>query len=214
MKIFYLLNNERGLGVVGFLALVFVITTTVAGTGGYLAIRVAQQEGQIEIDVLNDIIEDQPVSDERFIRANTSRVLRVQILVAGGSLVNSADPTISDAGPAIAGWVGGVTGNYVDQASNPRRPSSNKPLPRCMSGTFTCANGKIICANEVCNNNDNCGDNSDESSNICGTESSCCQSTNGCPGETGTSCAETCCCCPLNMICDRRNPANGCIRVR
>ena len=212
MEIFYPLNNERGLGVVAYLFLLFLVTSTVAGTGGYLAIRVAQQEEQPVTDYIDALEQNKPITDEMQDRATKSFHNKFQVLAAGGNLINSVDVAPSpDSSAAVSAWAMNVTGTYVDQASNPRRPASDKPLPRCMSGTFTCANGTIICANEVCNAHDDCGDNSDERNDMCNTESSCCLSTNGCPGETATSCAETCCCCPYGMICDRQNPANGCV---
>lgn len=84
-------------------------------------------------------------------------------------------------------------------------------LTGCTSGVFACNNGSLICRSLVCNGRSECGDGSDES--VCGTELSCCQATNGCPGETATSCAESCCCCPYGEVCDRDNPANGCVRA-
>ena len=87
---------------------------------------------------------------------------------------------------------------------------NSEPENNCGSaGVFTCNNGTQICADLVCNSTDNCGDNSDEQD--CGDQSSCCVRTNGCASETATSCGDTCCCCPYGQICDRSNPANGCV---
>lgn len=208
MNIFHPLNNERG-----GLFLIFLVITVVGGTTGILAIRVAQQEGQQYSNTLDNIAEGRPLTEQELDRARHSFHNQFRVLNGGGNIINAID-VAPDPGSVVSAYGSGAIGNYVDQASNPRRPTSDKPLPRCMSGTFTCANGKIICASVVCNGHDDCGDNSDERSTMCNTESSCCLSTNGCPGETGTSCAETCCCCPLNMICDRSNPANGCVRVQ
>ncbi len=206
MEIFHPLRNKQGAA----LLLIFVVVTAVAGTAGYLSIRIAQQQGQEYSDTLDDIAADRPITEAQQDQAMQSFHNQIRVLSAGGNIINSID-VAPDGGSVVSAYGSGVIGNYVDQASNPRRPSSDATLPRCMSGTFTCTNGTIVCANLVCNSTNDCGDNSDETSDLCDTESSCCLSTNGCPGETGSSCAETCCCCPLNMICDRQNPANGCI---
>lgn len=78
-------------------------------------------------------------------------------------------------------------------------------------GTFACGGGEIICADIVCNGTHDCADGSDEDPATCGSEVHCCEATQGCPAETGSSCAETCCCCPYGMVCDRTNYANGCV---
>jgi hypothetical protein len=78
-------------------------------------------------------------------------------------------------------------------------------------GTFACGSGEVICADIVCNGTDDCGDGSDEAGEMCGDETHCCVATQGCPSETGSSCAETCCCCPYGEVCDRENFANGCV---
>lgn len=78
-------------------------------------------------------------------------------------------------------------------------------------GTFACGDGDIICADIVCNGRDDCADGSDEDAATCGDETSCCVATQGCPAETGSSCAETCCCCPYGQVCDRTDFSRGCV---
>lgn len=77
--------------------------------------------------------------------------------------------------------------------------------------TYNCVNGRIISADLVCNGHNNCGDGSDETEEKCGSEASCCILTGGCPSERSHTCGEFCCCCPDGQVCDRDNPANGCI---
>jgi hypothetical protein len=78
-------------------------------------------------------------------------------------------------------------------------------------GTFVCDDGEVICADIVCNGSADCADGSDENNEMCGDDVSCCVATQGCPGETGSDCADTCCCCPYGMVCDRNDFTNGCI---
>lgn len=212
MKIYNPLKKDRG-------AVLIVVTIICAGAafaaGFYSAYSDARRHAEDQRIYMDKLQKGTEITEDDDRKVCDS--IRHQFQSLGGGdvgrwILNSDEPPRPATGSPVHRYIEHSINDYTDRASNPRRPSSSKPLPTCMSGTFTCANGKIICANLVCNSTDNCGDNSDERSNICSTESSCCQSTNGCPGETGTSCAETCCCCPMNMICDRRNPANGCIR--
>lgn len=78
-------------------------------------------------------------------------------------------------------------------------------------GTFACGDGDIICADIVCNGRDDCADGSDEAADVCGDPTHCCVATQGCPAETGSSCAETCCCCPYGQVCDREDFSRGCV---
>jgi len=215
MKICNPLKNDRG-------AVVIVVMLICAGAtlaAGFSSLyRDEQRKAQAQARYMK-ALEDKHSEITVEMDAQVVDSINNQFQSLGGGdggrwILNSDEPPRPATGSVVNRYIKHSINDYVDRALNPRRPSSSKPLPRCMSGTFTCTNGKTICANEVCNNKDNCGDNSDERSEMCGTESSCCLSTNGCPGETGTSCAKTCCCCPVNMICDRKNPANGCIRVK
>jgi hypothetical protein len=74
---------------------------------------------------------------------------------------------------------------------------------------FMCSDGTCIDAAIVCNQRPDCADGSDERPEICDTPGACCVATMGCPGETGSSCAETCCCCPANQRCCE-DPTLGC----
>lgn len=85
---------------------------------------------------------------------------------------------------------------------------------QCASGTTSCGDGTIICAEQVCNTVRDCEDGSDEAPDVCGDASSCCQATSGCPGETGSSCTDSCCCCPLGSVCDQGSFASGCVPVQ
>lgn len=78
-------------------------------------------------------------------------------------------------------------------------------------GTFACDNGEVICADLACNGSANCSDGSDEDNAMCGSEDSCCVATRGCPSETGSTCGETCCCCPYGQICDPTDFRRGCV---
>lgn len=203
----------------GFLFLVFVVTVAVAGTAGALTIKAIQAQ-QAPIDnVVGKIERGEPISDQEMDAAVKARNLQFQIGGAGASLINAVDVS-PDKGSVIAAYGGGCIDIMVQQGSDPARPLKSTPLPAdvsapsipgCTSGKFTCANGKVICADKACNSSDDCGDSSDEAAALCSTPRSCCQVTNGCPGETGTSCASSCCCCPLNQVCDRTNPARGCV---
>lgn len=143
-----------------------------------------------------------------------------KILGAGGQMINSSIPGRPDA-EAVITTVGGVCiDKIVEQGMKETpRPSTSKPLPAdvtttipgCTTGVFSCGNGNVICSNKVCNRTNDCGDNSDEGTTMCGQALSCCQATNGCPGETASSCASSCCCCPYGQVCDRANPARGCV---
>lgn len=75
---------------------------------------------------------------------------------------------------------------------------------------FDCRNGNRIPSGQVCNGSDDCGNGADEAEAVCNSQVACCIATNSCPDETGTSCGLTCCCCPLNEVCDP-NPNNGCV---
>jgi hypothetical protein len=143
-----------------------------------------------------------------------------KILGAGGTMINSSIPGPVGADTVITTVADVCIGKMVDRGmSEAPRPSSSKPLPTdvttsipgCTSGVFSCGNGTVICASKVCNRTNDCGDNSDEGTTMCGQAQSCCQVTNGCPGETASSCASSCCCCPYGQVCDRANPARGCI---
>lgn len=203
----------------GFLFLVFVVTIAVAGTAGALTIK-AIQDQQAPIDnVMNKLASDQPVSDQEMDAAVKARNRQFQIAGAGASLVNAVEVS-PNAGSVVSAYGGGCIDIMVQQGSNPARPLSSSTLPTdvsspaipgCTTGKFTCANGTVICADKVCNGANNCGDSSDEASALCNTPRSCCQVTNGCPGETGSSCASSCCCCPWGQVCDRTNPARGCV---
>ncbi len=97
------------------------------------------------------------------------------------------------------------------ETATPEPTPTATPDAECPNGTFTCANGATICAELACNTTPNCSDGSDEDAATCGQADSCCVATRGCPGETGSSCADTCCCCPYGQACDQSNWANGCV---
>lgn len=66
---------------------------------------------------------------------------------------------------------------------------------------FACGDGNCIAAATVCNGTPDCPSGIDEDPATCGDAQNCCVATQGCPSETGTSCALTCCCCPLFQAC-------------
>jgi hypothetical protein len=203
----------------GALLLIFVVVTLVGGTTGYLAIRAAQEQGAKESAVIDKIARGEPIGENEVSEAIQGKVTAIKILTAGGSVVNAIEPS-PDAGSVLSSYATGCIEKGVEQASLGDRPTASKPLPAdvtapaipgCTSGIFLCSNGNTICRDKVCNDANNCGDNSDERSSMCRSAGSCCQVTNGCPGETGSSCAESCCCCPYGMACDRVNPGRGCV---
>ena len=203
----------------GELILIFLVTVAVVGTAGTLMIKVIQGQQAAQDNVVNKIINNQPISDAEMNAAINARGNQFKVAGAGAQLINAVD-VAPDAGSVVSAYGGACIDKIVDRGmSTTARPTGSKPLPAdvttsipgCTSGVFTCGNGTVICASKVCNRTNDCGDNSDESTSMCGQAQSCCQATNGCPGETGSSCASSCCCCPYGQVCDRANPGRGCI---
>ena len=87
MKIYNPLKNERG----ELLLLIFVTVTAVAGAAGYLAIRIAQEQGQEYSDTLDDIAANRSITDAQQDQAMRSFHNQFQVLSAGGNIINAID---------------------------------------------------------------------------------------------------------------------------
>jgi hypothetical protein len=217
MKFLSPISNERG----AIILTVLVLWMVVGGTL-YLFKEAVQTQENCKTEYYRRLANNEPISEE--LEKCALNATKNQFNIAGGtaSLISATDVN-PDKGSVGATYIMEGYGRAVNYASDSRqqRPNKDKLLPadvkkaldECGSRLFKCANGKAICADLVCNRQNNCGDNSDEGA-FCNNDTTCCVATKGCPGETGSSCADTCCCCPYGQVCDRQNFSNGCISAQ
>ena len=131
----------------------------------------------------------------------------------GTNFFNAAEVSLAARGVRQATNIGAKpadAGAFTPE-TNSSSSSSSSSSAACTIGNFTCEDGTEICKDMVCDRTEDCKDGSDEAGELCSSPEKCCVATSGCSLESSLNCAEGCCCCPLNQICDRDQPENGCV---